>query len=259
MKTPVLALATLLLATVLSGCSSGGGDASSSTTTQAATTSATSTTGAADTTTGASTSATTTTAAANAAPTGTFAASVQKGSLPLNVTFTLKGSDSDGDALEWTLDFGDGTPPAKSNATSTFPATVKHAYAKVGNFSAVYNLTDGKESAAQRLPINVTAKVAAAKPVTEKSCTTTTGFGAGGVNGQVLGTGGCSMGRSEVAVTVVKLDFPTGCRSFFNEGTDNTTDGEAQVGTTYPSGTDFGMYCDFGTLNPVGKISFTDA
>jgi len=48
-------------------------------------------------------------------------------------------SDPDGDALSYTWDFGDGTPPAKT----TF-ARNTHMYARVGNYTARVTVDDGK-------------------------------------------------------------------------------------------------------------------
>jgi outer membrane protein OmpA-like peptidoglycan-associated protein len=48
-------------------------------------------------------------------------------------------SDPDGDALSYTWDFGDGTPPAKT----TFARTT-HSYARVGNYTARVTVDDGR-------------------------------------------------------------------------------------------------------------------
>lgn len=55
-------------------------------------------------------------------------------------TFALTGSDPDGDALTWSLTFGDGS---SENGTA-LPADVPHTYAAAGNVSATYTLRDGK-------------------------------------------------------------------------------------------------------------------
>jgi outer membrane protein OmpA-like peptidoglycan-associated protein len=48
-------------------------------------------------------------------------------------------SDPDGDALSYTWDFGDGTPPSKTTL-----ARITHNYARVGNYTARVTVDDGK-------------------------------------------------------------------------------------------------------------------
>ncbi len=54
------------------------------------------------------------------------------GPSPLKVTFSLETSVQK--PVDWTLDFGDGTPPAKGPGEP--PATVTHTYAKDGSYKA---------------------------------------------------------------------------------------------------------------------------
>ena len=62
------------------------------------------------------------------------------GSAPFNATFLLNGTDAEGDALQWTLAFGDGS----ANATGTMlPAEVDHVFAGAGNFTANFTASDG--------------------------------------------------------------------------------------------------------------------
>jgi hypothetical protein len=64
----------------------------------------------------------------------------RSGSAPFNVTFLLNGTDAEGDALQWTLAFGDGS----ANATGTaLPAEVDHVFAAAGNFTANFTASDG--------------------------------------------------------------------------------------------------------------------
>lgn len=153
------ALAVLLLLTaLLAGCADGGkggdGDATSSSTTTSGipvpTGSGTSSS---------STSATGTTGpAANNPPTGSIAAAINGTSVRFNMT----GSDADGDALSWTLAFGDG------NATSgtSLPANVTHTF-KAGNHTAVYNVTDGRLTTSYNLTVSVTNATGAASGPTQ--------------------------------------------------------------------------------------------
>lgn len=145
-------LASLLLMTaLLAGCSDGGGDGDGSETSSSSSStgsSATSSTGTKSQT-ATSTSSTGTGGPQNGAPTGTVAATV----VGAVAAFALTGSDPDGDALTWTLSFGDGSSPATG---STLPSGVNHTYAD-GNYTAFYNVTDGKATATY----NVTVVVAA--------------------------------------------------------------------------------------------------
>lgn len=87
------------------------------------------------------TSSTTTTGdpGANQAPNATLSAAPTNGTAPLNVTFQLEGDDPDGDALSWTLVFGDGN---QTSGTS-LPAMANHTYGP-GNHTAVLQVLDGR-------------------------------------------------------------------------------------------------------------------
>ncbi|MCA1811951.1 MAG: PKD domain-containing protein [Halobacteriales archaeon] len=101
--------------------------------------------------------ATATNATANATvqhpPMANLTASVASGTAPLNVTFALTGSDADGDALNWTLTFGDG------NRTSGvgLPANVTHGFHLGGNFTVTLLATDGHANATASVLVRVTA------------------------------------------------------------------------------------------------------
>lgn len=83
-----------------------------------------------------SSSQTTTGAPGNRPPTATMSVAVNG----TNATFTLNGTDPDGDALSWELDFGDGN---STNGTS-LPANATHAYTgNATNLTAVLTVTDG--------------------------------------------------------------------------------------------------------------------
>jgi PKD repeat protein len=90
----------------------------------------------------------------NHPPVATLAASTPGGGVPLAVNFTLGGSDPDGDALNWTLSFGDGS----ANRTgSALPAAVAHTFTAAGLHRVVLNVTDGRLSAERTLLVNASA------------------------------------------------------------------------------------------------------
>lgn len=153
----VLLAVVLLTCLAFAGCSSGGAEDGEDTSSSSASSSGTGSKSGTKSGSGtASSSGTGTGQPSNKAPTGRLAASVANGTTPLSVNFTLEGSDADGDALSWSLAFGDG---ASENGTA-LPANVTHAFAAAGNYTVTYNLTDGKASASY----NVTIRVAAGGP-----------------------------------------------------------------------------------------------
>ena len=162
----ILAVATLLMAgcaadtpdPVTSSSSSGAASstASSSTTSKAATSASTT----------ASTSSTTTTqpTAPNGVPTAELVASGLTGTAPFNVTFTLKGSDPDADALTYTFD-ADGGATEKSGKGTEFPVTFTFQYKTAGNFTAKLVVSDGTLSANKTVVVKVTAATPTGTPI----------------------------------------------------------------------------------------------
>ncbi|HLE96807.1 MAG TPA: S8 family serine peptidase, partial [Candidatus Thermoplasmatota archaeon] len=80
---------------------------------------------------------------ATGAPTASLSASPTSGAAPLDVTFTLGASDSDGTIASWSLTFGDATPA--SSGSGSPPATVAHTYAAAGSFTATLTVTDNDD------------------------------------------------------------------------------------------------------------------
>ena len=81
-----------------------------------------------------------------------------------DASFNLTGNDPDGDALNWTLSFGDNS----TNETgSLLPSNVTHAYL-AGTFNASFALTDGQLTATY----NVTVTVEASAPAGESQAVT---------------------------------------------------------------------------------------
>lgn len=145
----ILLVLLLALALAMAGCSSKSpdkGDSSSSSSSTSSSSSGTSSSSGSS-----SSSGTPTGGPSNRAPSGALAASSLNGTLPLQVNFTLSGSDPDDDALSWTLAFGDGNV---TNGTA-LPATASHSYGAAGNYSAIYVLSDGKLNATYNVTIQV--------------------------------------------------------------------------------------------------------
>lgn len=105
----------------------------------------------------------------NTPPAGELTADVTNGTAPFNVTFTLEGSDEDGDDLSWTFDAdGDGTFEAEGDG-GDFPATYDHSYAQNGTYNATLTVSDGQNSTSQTVTINAIAAAGPAGPVQEYS------------------------------------------------------------------------------------------
>lgn len=144
MRLVFLAIVTVV-SLALAGCSDGGDQDGGSTT------SSSSSTGGSSSSTTSSTDSTSAAPAANRAPTGTVSAAVNG----TNATFTMNGTDLDGDELTWTLDFGDG---AAANGTD-LPATSQHAYT-VGNYTANLTISDGEAQSSYEVAVVVAAGAA---------------------------------------------------------------------------------------------------
>lgn len=152
-----LVVALLVASLAFAGCTGDGGDEPSPSTSSSA--SKTSTSASATATTGPTSSGTSTSAGpSNRAPTGGLAVQVNG----TTAAFNLTGTDPDGDALSWTLAFGDGT----TNGTgSSLPAALQHDYA-VGNFTARLTVTDGQLSDTKELALAIAAGPAEAFVIT---------------------------------------------------------------------------------------------
>ncbi|MFO1535565.1 MAG: PKD domain-containing protein [Thermoplasmatota archaeon] len=91
--------------------------------------------------------------ATNHVPTAAIAAKTGNGTAALNVTFTLSGHDADGDALNWTLAYGDGN----RTAGSALPANATHAYGAGGLYNVTLTVTDGRNATVATVRLNLTA------------------------------------------------------------------------------------------------------
>ena len=85
------------------------------------------------------------TAAPNRDPTAQLTADPGTGEALLAVVLHGVGTDPDGDALSWSLDFGDGSAAASGTA---LPADVAHDYA-AGSHTATLTVTDGRGGSAE--------------------------------------------------------------------------------------------------------------
>lgn len=138
-------MALLLLVAGVAGCSDAGDDDPQPTASTSASASRSPSSSSTATTSASSTSSA---PAANQPPTGGVSA-VLNGTL---AAFNLTGQDPDGDAVSWTLAFGDGNV---TNGTS-LPAAVEHTYVP-GNYSVRYNVTDGRLTSTFNLTLTVNA------------------------------------------------------------------------------------------------------
>ena len=99
--------------------------------------------------------------AGNAAPVAGLNATLLGGQAPLDVTFTIIGTDDDGDLLNWTLSFGDGSVPVAGNET---PASTGHVFTEAGTYEVLLTVTDGLQDANANLTIVVDAAPPPAPP-----------------------------------------------------------------------------------------------
>lgn len=145
----VLAILTIT-AIALAGCSGGDRDGEGDSSSSSSSSSRSTSSGSSSTSRSSSSASSTSTAPpANQAPVGSLSAAVNG----TNATFTLTGSDPDGDTLVWDLTFGDG---ASANGT-TLPANLTHAYASAGNFTVGFTLTDGEDPTTYEVDLTVGA------------------------------------------------------------------------------------------------------
>ncbi|MFA5944436.1 MAG: PKD domain-containing protein [Candidatus Thermoplasmatota archaeon] len=76
----------------------------------------------------------------NDAPQVSLEANATAGYAPLHVNFTLAASDTEGDLAEFSLDFGDGTPPVEGEGVP--PGWVLHTYTAAGVFVPTLEVND---------------------------------------------------------------------------------------------------------------------
>lgn len=91
----------------------------------------------------------------------------------------------------------------------------------------------------------------------ERSCTATAGGPGVGYVGDPSGTvyvGGCPFGVSDTQAILYQIELPPECDPYMTAPDASSTEAEeATVGTSYPAGTRFSMFCGAGA-NLVGTI-----
>lgn len=87
-------------------------------------------------------------------PTASLTADVVAGATPLNITFTLDGDDPEDFSINWTLDAGDGSAPYTGSGDD-LPLDVEHSFEAVGNYTAVFEVTNGEFTETEQLNITV--------------------------------------------------------------------------------------------------------
>lgn len=104
-----------------------------------------------------------------------FSPSALKGKAPLNVTFRFNARDAEGDPLNYTLHFGDGTPAKSGKFPGTDPY---HVYTGVGAKKAVLYIGDGAN--VTNSSVSITIEPAAATTVFPLQYSATTDMGCAG-------------------------------------------------------------------------------
>lgn len=120
--------------------------------------------------TGSSTQTSTDASGSNQPPTASLSAAPASGSAPLDVTFSLGGTDPDSDALSWVLHFGDGN----QTAGTTLPTTVPHSFSAAGNYTASLVVSDGALNRTATAKVSATGASAPTGPTIEDLCPTDT-------------------------------------------------------------------------------------
>lgn len=258
-------LAFLAILTVsamaLAGCSGdGGGDGDGTSSSSSSSRSASTTSSSSSSSSSSSGSASTTTSGspANQAPSGSISVSVNG----TNATFTLTGSDPDGDIVVWDLTFGDG---ASTNGTG-LPANRTHAYASAGNFTANFTITDGTGPTTYDVVVSVAGSGSGAGPQVVSGEWTIGTFGCSQITGGVPygeeydGTGDPLNG---VAFVKFDVDPATIGKTFTMAATMAGTGGYAEIDFYDAAGINLGYFPETpiapGTVTATGEVPSSSA
>ncbi|HET6399162.1 MAG TPA: PKD domain-containing protein [Candidatus Thermoplasmatota archaeon] len=166
--------------------------------------------------------------------------------------FVIGATDADGDAMTWSLHFGDDSDAATG---STFPANVTHTF-EPGTYNVTLIVSDGKEEVV--ILETVTAEVVVPEaPGTEYSCTVQMGTAGFVWPGSPAGNlGECTLTEVLMAATFLKESKPaSGCVITFDANPDDINAGTpAEAGKTYPAGGQYGMQCSLPSTGGTGSI-----
>lgn len=103
---------------------------------------------------------------ANTPPATTLSATIEQGTIPFDVVFTMDAVDDDNDTLAWTLDTdGDGVEET-SGTELNLPGNFTYTYDAVGEYTVNFTVDDGTDITVRSITINATA-AAAAPPGTQ--------------------------------------------------------------------------------------------
>lgn len=241
MRTLALLAILTVSALALAGCSGDGdgdGDPTSSSSSSSRSSSSTSTSRSSSSSTSASS---TSTGPANQAPSGSISVSVNG----TNATFTLTGSDPDGDIVVWDLAFGDGNA---TNGTS-LPANVTHAYAGAGNFTANFTMTDGTDPVTYDVVVELAGAGAGPGPQTFHgewaaswtfACEVIGVYPAADVTHSILAVDAATIGKAYTATFTSTTPNPLGYGMSFQDGAgaeNSFVQGPSPLTGTVPTGT----------------------
>jgi hypothetical protein len=166
-----------------------------------------------------------------------------RGAAPLPVDLTLSARDRDGDALTWTLDFGDGSPLSSG---SQLPATVRHTYAHAGAYVATLKVKDKAGELPTTISIVALEGGRATAPAEEPP---------------VQGPEPAPPGYSPPTETRPRSSSSSGTTSSpspTNSTSSSGTPSDTGSATETPTPTDTGTQSDTGTPTPTDTGSSTD-
>lgn len=175
----------------------------------------------------------------------------------LTVVVSFNASDPDGDALSYTISFGDGSTNV-TGTNSTGNAT--HAYAAAGAYNVTLVVSDGDLTVNRTLQVNVTTP-ASLGPIDKRSCSGYLGTNPAGlsINGAVS-IGGCQFGSISAPMTVHALAGTGGCKHDASPTGSSTGYGTPVTkGATFPKGAAFRLICDVGVATFSGTLEFVPA
>lgn len=173
-----------------------------------------------------------------------LSADVTEGSVPFDVTFNFTVDDPDREGLSWTLD-ADGDGEVDTEGTS-LPFNYTATFDVEGNYTAVFTVSDGEDEYVSE--VVVIALPPPQPQLQEMSCYVDTGLGNPvlSVSGPE-GMGGCNFGTIDQPMIFFEQEIASGCEVHYDTTPGDTqTEGAAELGREYPSGTSFNAYCDIG-------------